>query len=134
MGCRARKYGCDKTGKPNEKTMWVTWPVSDSDSESELEVVEEPKGKKRQASSPVPPKKKAKKVKVKVEKEEKPKAKPKPKAKARQRAVPKSAPTLDTSDEEDAMVVDEASDVIHVKPKPTRARVVKGKSSFFFLF
>ena len=122
VGCKARKYGCDKTGMMQEKTMTVTRALSDP--ESDVVVIEDRKGKKRQATSPVPVKTKPKKVKVKVEKEEKEKSKPK--GKARQRTAPKSAPDVfDTGDEEDAMVVDES--VIRVKPRPSRARKGKGK-------
>ena len=127
VGCKARKYGCDKTGMMHEKTMRVTRPVSDPESDVE---VDDRRGKKRQAASPVPAKTKPKKVKVKVEKETREKSKAK--GKARQRAPPKSArEVFDTGDEGDAMVVDEES-TIKVKPKPSRARKEKGKFCFLF--
>ena len=126
VGCKARKYGCSKTGMMQEKTMTVMRPASES--ESDVVVIEDRKGKKRQATSPVPPKTKPKKVKVKVEKEEKEKVK----GKAKQRAAPKSAPDVFTSDE-GAMVVDEES-VIKVKPKPKPSRARKEKGIIFLFF
>jgi hypothetical protein len=46
VGCKSRKYRCDKTRQRKEKTMVVTRPVSNS--EEEMEVVEDRKEKKRE--------------------------------------------------------------------------------------
>lgn len=119
-GCKAHKYGCEKTGKLDEETARVIRSVSESG--SEVEFVEEGKGKKRQASSPGPSKRKT--TKVKVEKE----AKPRAKGKARQRAPPKSAPVVHT--DEGGMGVDEDTVVVN-PPKTKRARIIKGKCFFF---
>jgi hypothetical protein len=123
-GCKARKYGCDNTGKMQARTMMVARPVTDSDSEVEVEV------KKRRAESPVVARKKAKKVKVKEEKVEKKKARATgQKGKGNQRGLPKgSVVAVDTDEEEDeGMAVDDESDEGERQPK--RARQMKGKYS-----